>query len=109
MLHQTAAIAAYAVLKVGDQGTVNRSIAAAVLNRSNAIIGGISGFGEEVNPASLLTGTKRMVGIFVGSRFMLEQVIRVVKIASIHPMMNRTFFSELKEAHRYMTAAAHFR
>jgi NADPH:quinone reductase-like Zn-dependent oxidoreductase len=50
------------VLEVGGQGTINRSVASTGVGGSIAILGGVSGFGGEVSPATLLTGAKRMVG-----------------------------------------------
>lgn len=109
VLRQTAGMGANVVLEVGGQGTVNRSIAATAMGGTIAIIGGVSGFGGEVNPASLLTGAKRMVGIYVGSRAMLEQVLHFADTAGIHPVVDRTFsFAEAKEAYRYMASASHF-
>lgn len=49
-------------LEVGGQGTINRSVASTDVGGSIAILGGVSGFGGEVTPATLLTGAKRMVG-----------------------------------------------
>jgi NADPH:quinone reductase-like Zn-dependent oxidoreductase len=102
-------LGANVVLEVGGQGTINRSVAAAAMGGSVAIIGGVSGFGGEVNPASLLTGAKRLVGIFVGSRAMLENVMRFAEVNDIHPVVDRVFpFAEAQEAYRYMASGAHF-
>jgi len=97
------------VLEVGGQGTVNRSVASAAMGGSVAIIGGVSGFGGEVNPATLLAGAKRMVGIFVGSRRMLEQVLRFAATTGIAPVVDRVFgFDQAQEAYRYMESGSHF-
>ena len=97
------------VLEVGGQGTVNRSVASCAMGGSVAIIGGVSGFGGEVNPASLLAGAKRMVGIFVGSRAMLEQVMRFAATGDIKPVVDRVFhFDQAREAYRYMESGSHF-
>lgn len=97
------------VLEVGGQGTVNRSVASAAMGGSVAIIGGVSGFGGEVNPATLLATAKRMVGIFVGSRKMLEDVMRFAATTDIKPVVDRVFtFDQAKEAYRYMESGSHF-
>jgi NADPH:quinone reductase-like Zn-dependent oxidoreductase len=97
------------VLEVGGQGTVNRSVASCAMGGSVAIIGGVSGFGGEVNPATLLAGAKRMVGIFVGSRAMLEQVMRFAATSDIKPVVDRVFgFDQAKEAYRTMESGSHF-
>jgi NADPH:quinone reductase-like Zn-dependent oxidoreductase len=109
VLRQTGGLGADVVLEVGGQGTVNRSIAAASMGGSIAIIGGVSGFGGEVNPATLLASSKRMVGIFVGSRTMLERVVRFVDHARIEPVVDRVFpFHQAKEAYRHMESGSHF-
>ncbi|WP_313703022.1 NAD(P)-dependent alcohol dehydrogenase [Massilia sp.] len=97
------------VLEVGGQGTVNRSVASAAMGGSVAIIGGVSGFGGEVNPATLLASAKRMVGIFVGSRKMLEDVMRFAAVTELKPVIDRVFtFDQAKEAYRYMESGSHF-
>ena len=97
------------VLEVGGKGTVNRSVSSAAMGGTVAIIGGVSGFGGEVNPAALLATAKRMVGIFVGSRGMLEDVMRFVDVAGIKPVIDRVFpFSQAQEAYRYMESGSHF-
>jgi D-arabinose 1-dehydrogenase-like Zn-dependent alcohol dehydrogenase len=76
---------------------------------SVAIIGGVSGFGGEVSPPSLLAGAKRMVGIFVGSRAMLEDVMRFAAVTNMEPVVDRVFtFDQAKEAYRYMESGSHF-
>lgn len=97
------------VLEVGGQGTINRSVASAAMGGTIAIIGGVSGFGGQVDPAMLLASTRRMVGIFVGSRGMLEQVVRLVHGAGIRPVVDRIFpFAEAKKAYQYMDSGTHF-
>ncbi|MGG7605066.1 zinc-dependent alcohol dehydrogenase family protein [Massilia sp. BKSP1R2A-1] len=97
------------VLEVGGKGTVNRSVSAAAMGGTIAIIGGVSGFGGEVNPASLLATAKRMVGIFVGSRTMLDDVMRFADVTGLKPVIDRVFpFGEAKEAYRYMESGSHF-
>jgi len=109
VLRATGGSGAQVVLEVGGQGTVNRSIASSAMGGSVAIIGGVSGFGGEVNPASLLTGAKRLVGIFVGSRTMLEKVMRFAASTGVQPVVDRVFtFDQAQEAYRYMESGAHF-
>jgi NADPH:quinone reductase-like Zn-dependent oxidoreductase len=109
VLRLTHGAGADVVLEVGGQGTVNRSVAAAAMGGSVAIIGGVSGFGGEVNPATLLAGAKRMVGIFVGSRAMLADVMRFSAVTNLEPVVDRVFtFDQAKEAYRYMESGSHF-
>src|SRR5690625_6270950 len=46
-------------LEVGGEGTINRSIAATAVGGNIVTIGGVSGFGGEVNPRSLVTSINR--------------------------------------------------
>ncbi|GAB3401849.1 NAD(P)-dependent alcohol dehydrogenase [Massilia agilis] len=109
VLRVTNGSGANVVLEVGGKGTINRSLSAASMAGTVAIIGGVSGFGGEVNPAALLSGAKRMVGIFVGSRAMLEDVVRFVDAARIEPVVDRVFpFHQAQEAYRYMESGSHF-
>jgi NADPH:quinone reductase-like Zn-dependent oxidoreductase len=97
------------VLEVGGQGTVNRSIASTAMGGSIAIIGGVSGFGGEVNPATLLATAKRLVGVYVGSRAMLEKVVRFAETTGLQPVVDRVFtFDQAREAYRHMESGSHF-
>lgn len=105
----THGVGANVVLEVGGQGTINSSVAAASMGGTVAIIGGVSGFGGELNPASLLAGAKRLVGIFVGSRQMLEDVMRFAEVADLKPVVDRVFpFDQAQDAYRYMESGEHF-
>lgn len=96
------------VLEVGGKDTAVRSIASTAVGGTIAVIGGVSGFGGEVNPFSLV-GPKQMAGIFVGSRAMLEQTVRLVAASGIKPVVDRVFgFAEAQEAYRYLDSGAHF-
>jgi len=109
VLHHTGGHGAAVVLEVGGQGTVNRSVSAAAMGGTIAVIGGVSGFGGEVNPATLLHSAKRLVGIYVGSRTMLEDVMRFADVSGVKPVVDRVFsFGQAQEAYRYMASGAHF-
>ena len=109
VLRLTGGLGADVVLEVGGQGTVNRSVAAAAMGGTVAIIGGVSGFGGEVNPGTLLASARRMVGIYVGSRGMLDKVVRFTETAGIQPVVDRVFgFEQAQEAYRYMESGTHF-
>jgi NADPH:quinone reductase-like Zn-dependent oxidoreductase len=109
VLRATRGVGAHVVLEVGGKGTVSRSVASTAMGGSVAIIGGVSGFGGEVNPATLLASAKRMVGVYVGSRTMLEKVMRFADTCGIQPVVDRVFtFDQAKEAYRYMESGSHF-
>lgn len=109
VLHLTHGQGANVVLEVGGQGTVNRSVTACAMGGSVAIIGGVSGFGGEVNPATLLSSAKRMVGIYVGSRAMLEDVMRFADVTGLQPVIDQVFpFEQAQDAYRHMESGSHF-
>ena len=109
VLKVTDGVGAHVVLEVGGQGTVNRSVASCAMGGSVAIIGGVSGFGGEVNPSALLAGAKRLVGIYVGSRAMFEQLVRFATATGLQPVVDRVFtFEQAREAYRYMESGSHF-
>ncbi|SDY41559.1 NADPH:quinone reductase [Lysobacter sp. yr284] len=98
-----------AVLEVGGAGTLARSLRAAAMNGTIAIIGGVSGFAGEFDPFALIMGAKRLSGIFVGSRGMGEDLARFVDVNKIVPVVDRTFaFAQAQEAYRYLESGSHF-
>lgn len=98
-----------AVLEVGGQGTLQRSIDAAAIGGAISIIGGVSGFGGDFNAFSLITGVKRLSGIFVGSRAMAEDLSRFVAVNAIVPVVDRVFgFDQAREAYEHLQSGAHF-
>lgn len=98
-----------AVLEVGGQGTLQRSIDAAAMGGTISIIGGVSGFGGQFNPFSLIAGAKRLSGIFVGSRAMAEDLSRFVAVNAIVPVVDRVFgFDQAREAYQHLQSGAHF-
>ncbi|GAB3464299.1 NAD(P)-dependent alcohol dehydrogenase [Massilia terrae] len=109
VLKATGGLGANVVVEVGGKGTVNRSVSAVAMGGTVAIIGGVSGFGGEVNPATLVSSAKRLVGIYVGSRTMLEDVVRFVSAAHIEPVVDRVFpFHQAQDAYSYMESGSHF-
>lgn len=97
------------VLEVGGQDTLARSVASVRMGGTVAIIGGLSGFGGNINPLALIGGAKRLSGIFVGSRRMLEDLNRFLGAADIHPVVDRVFpFQQVREAYNYLKSGGHF-
>ena len=74
-----------------------------------AIIGGVSGFGGDFNPFALIGGAKRLSGIFVGSRRMLEDLSRFLSVTGLHPAIGSVFpFEQAREAYAHLERAGHF-
>ena len=97
------------VLEVGGQGTLKRSIASTRMGGTVAIIGGVSGFGGDFEPFALIGGAKRLSGIFVGSRRMLEDLGQFISARDIHPVVDRLFpFAQAADAYAHLKRADHF-
>lgn len=97
------------VLEVGGQGTLTRSVASARMAGTVAIIGGVSGFGGDLDPTSLIGGAKRIAGILVGSRSMLEALSSFVSETGIQPVIDRVFpFKQAAQAYAYLKSGSHF-
>lgn len=68
-----------------------------------AIIGG------ELEPFKLISGAKRLSGIYVGSRAMAEDLCRFVQATRIKPVIDRVFrFDEAPQAYEHLAAERHF-
>jgi NADPH:quinone reductase-like Zn-dependent oxidoreductase len=97
------------VLEVGGQGTLSRSIRSTRMGGTIAVIGGVSGFGGELDPFALIGGAKRLSGIFVGSRSMFEDLNRFLEVVAIRPVVDRVFlFPQASEAYTHLEQARHF-
>ncbi|KUY95411.1 NADPH:quinone oxidoreductase [Burkholderia territorii] len=98
------------VLEVGGHDTLPRSVAATRLGGIVSVIGGVSGFGgPELGLLSLIGGIRKLHGIMVGSRAMLDDVVRLVDAKRIRPVVDRVFgFDEAPQAYAYLQSGQHF-
>ena len=110
LLRMTGGRGADVVLEVGGHGTLARSIASARVGGTVAVIGGVSGgFASEIQLLHLIGSTRRLAGIFVGSRGMHEQLARCVETSGIRPVVDRSFaFEKAQEAYAGLQAGQHF-
>jgi NADPH:quinone reductase-like Zn-dependent oxidoreductase len=97
------------VIEVGGTGTLKRSVAATRMGGTIAIVGGVSGFGGDFEPFALIGGSRRLSGIFVGSRQMMEDMNRLIEVAAMRPVVDRIFpFESAREAFAFLEAGQHF-
>ena len=98
------------VVEVGRRDTLPRSVAAAKMGGFVPIIGGVTSFaGPELALLPVIGGFKRLHGIMVGSRAMLDDVARFVEAQQIRPVVDRVFrFEEAPEAYAWLAAGKHF-
>lgn len=97
-------------VEVGGAGTLTRSLAATRMGGTIAVIGGLAGFGgTPIEPRALLQNVLRLRGIFVGSRVMLEDLLRFVETSQIRPVIDREFtFEQAPLAYQHLEAGRHF-
>ena len=96
------------IVEVGGAGTLPKSTRAVRLGGTIALIGVLSG-GGEFNPISVLMKHIRLQGIFVGSRRMLESMIRAIESSQLHPVIDRVFpFDQAVAALKHLESGAHF-
>jgi NADPH:quinone reductase-like Zn-dependent oxidoreductase len=97
------------VVEVGGAGTLGQSLAAVRAGGTVSIIGVLTGVGSEINVGAVLGKSARLQGIFVGSRQMLESLVRAVTERGIEPVVDRTFsFDRAPDAYRYLESGGHF-
>ena len=98
------------VIEVGGEGTLVKSVEAATFGGTVITVGGLSGFGSAgVGSGMLIGGGKRLCGIMVGSRVMLEDLVRFVDVVSLKPVIDRSFaFEEAAQAFAHIKAARQF-
>lgn len=97
-------------VEVGGAGTLRRSIAATRMGGTVSVIGGLTGFGDApLETMSLITGVTRVSGILVGSRVMLEELIRFVNLTQLRPIIDREFaFEQATLAYQHLKSGRHF-
>jgi NADPH:quinone reductase-like Zn-dependent oxidoreductase len=110
VLRLTEGAGADIVVEVGGRDTLPRSVAATKMGGLVSIIGGVSGFsGPQLELLSVIGGIKRLHGIMVGSRSMLDEVARFVGLHQIRPVVDRVFgFDDAPAAYRHLESGQHF-
>lgn len=97
------------VIEVGGAGTLKKSLLSTRMGGTVAIVGGVSGWGSEVDPFQMIRGAKHVTGIYVGSLAMLEDLARFVALHQIKPVVDRVFpFEQARAAYEYLDSGSHF-
>lgn len=97
------------VLEIGGRDTLKRSLLATRMGGTVSVIGGLSGWGSELEYFTLIRGARRLTGIFVGSRRMLEDLYQFIGHAKIRPVVDRAYdFDQAREAYEYLKSGNHF-
>ncbi|MCQ4166779.1 zinc-dependent alcohol dehydrogenase family protein [Tahibacter harae] len=97
------------VIEVGGAGTFRKSLLSTRMGGTVAVVGGVSGWGSEVDPSQMIRGARHVTGIYVGSRAMLEDLARFVALHRIRPAVDRVFrFDQARAAYEYLASGSHF-
>jgi NADPH:quinone reductase-like Zn-dependent oxidoreductase len=97
------------VVEVGGAGTVNRSLACVRTGGTISMIGVLAGGAAEVRTVLILHRAVRVMGIYVGSRVMFEDMNRAIALHQMRPVVDRVFpFAEAPDAFRHMESGSHF-
>jgi NADPH:quinone reductase-like Zn-dependent oxidoreductase len=93
------------VLEVGGKDTLGKALQALAYGGHIALIGGLSGFAEDLPVAPLMFMNATASGIYVGSRDDFEAMNRFISVHKIRPVVDRVFgFDEAPAAFDYMTS-----
>jgi len=94
------------VLETVGRDTLGRSLRSLRAGGMLAKIGGVSGFGGEIDDDALIDGALRIAGVLVGSRSMLDDLARFVGDHKLRPVIDRAFgFEDAPSAYRHFAAA----
>ena len=105
----TAGVGADLVVEVGGAQSLKQSLRAVRIGGAIALIGVLSGGRAELNLGPVVTRQVRMLGVTVGSRERLSEMIAAMAIHRIRPVIDRVFpLAEIKEALHYLESGQHF-
>jgi len=96
------------IIEVGGAGTLQRSMRAAKIDGHIAVIGVVAGNGS-ISNVPIFMKALRLIGVFVGSRKMFEDMNDAITRADVRPVVDRTFpFDQVQSAVEFMKSGAHF-
>jgi alcohol dehydrogenase len=106
---RTAGAGADLVVEVGGAQSLTQSLRAVRVGGAIALIGVLSGGRAELNLGPVVTRQVRMLGITVGSRDRLGEMIAAMTTKQIRPVIDRVFpLAEVRDALLYLKAGKHF-
>jgi NADPH:quinone reductase-like Zn-dependent oxidoreductase len=96
------------VVEVGGAGTLQRSMRAVRMGGHIAVIGVVAGNGE-YSHAPIFMKALRLIGVFVGSRTIFEDMNRAIEESGLKPAVDQIFeFEDVHTALEYMKSGSHF-
>lgn len=109
VVERTAGVGADLVVEVGGAQSLAQSLRAVRVGGAIALVGVLSGGRAELNLGPVVTRHVRMLGITVGSRDRLAEMIAAMTAKEIRPVIDRVFpLAEIKDALLYLKARRHF-
>ena len=97
------------VVEVGGPGTLQKSITAAKVSGTVALIGILTGGKGQVTPTDIMRKSITLRGIYVGSGAMFEAMNRAIAQHELKPVIDESFaFENARAAYHAMRAAGHF-
>jgi NADPH:quinone reductase-like Zn-dependent oxidoreductase len=96
------------VIEIGGPGTLQRSMRAVRMAGHIAVIGVVAAKGEFTN-VPIFMKALRLIGVFVGSRVMFEDMNRIISSNGIRPVIDSVFeFDRVPDALKLMRSGGHF-
>jgi len=109
VVERTAGVGADLVVEVGGARSLTQSLRAVRVGGAIALIGVLSGGRAELNLGPVVTRHVRMLGITVGSRDRLAEMIAAMAAKQIRPVIDRVFpLAEIGSALLHLKSGKHF-
>jgi NADPH:quinone reductase-like Zn-dependent oxidoreductase len=106
---QTNGTGADVIVEVGGSGTISESMKAVRVGGTIAQIGVLSGVEEKLSITPILMRQIHIIGVYVGSRAMMEAMNQAMGLHQLKPVIDRVFpFEETPAAYRNLETGQHF-
>lgn len=109
VVERTGGVGADLVVEVGGAQTLKQSLRAVKVGGAIALIGVLSGGRGELNLGPVVTRQVRLLGVTVGSKDRLSEMLAAMSQKQIRPVIDRVFpLAEIREALVYLKEGRHF-
>ncbi len=106
---QTSGEGADLIVEVGGAGTLKESMKAVRVGGAIAQIGVLSSSNESFEVTSVLMRQLRLIGVYVGSRTMMQGMARAIELSKMKPVVGKVFpMLDTNQAYRYLEQGRHF-